>query len=133
MPGHWSRALRIVECVSLDCGRSMQRDEPVYLIAGQPNQTVCTRCAAKRFQRTPPADLPHLGPVPELRLVRPDAPSARPQRLPLSDGYEKPGAFQQFNDAFFRGDTRKAIQRARAQQRSANAVDPKLKQIGGDE
>lgn len=127
MPGFWTRATRLVACVTVDCERSMVRDDVVYLVGGHEIQPVCESCAFKRFERVPPADLPHLTPV----IERTPAPTPAPQ-LPLSDGHEKPGAFQKFNHAFFSGETREAIKKVRAHQRQTNAIDPKLKQLGGD-
>ena len=121
--GYWTRATAIVSCTSLACARSMVRDEAVYLVAGVARQVVCAACAQRRFQRTPPENLPHL---PPLVMTTPTTSgtfqdSAEPQDR---------GAFAKFDRARVGGTLRKAIETNRREAAAAAAVDPKLKQLG---
>lgn len=125
MRGHWTRARRLTSCTSLTCQRSMVRDEAVYLVAGQERNIVCAPCAQRRFDQAPPADLPHLPPI-----IDTPPPASRPV---TRDAVEPRGAFQRFAEAQLRGDTRKLITKVRRETTAAAAIDPKLKQLGGDQ
>lgn len=129
MPGYWIRTTRLTACTSLRCSNSMVRDEPVYLAAGTERNVVCRSCAKRRFEKEPPATLPHLPP-----LVAKMEPRELPaQQLTLRDSIEQPeGAFERFNRAQVGGTVRDAIKKNQQQLRQANAIDPKLRQVGGD-
>lgn len=122
--GIWTRATGVVSCTSLSCARSMVRGEPIYLVAGALKNAVCAPCAARRFTKTPPADLPHVRPLVE---TPPPAPTIRP----LSDSAEpREGAFARFDRAATSGKLRDAIKSNRKQAAAAAMVDPKLRQLG---
>jgi hypothetical protein len=124
MPGHWVRALRTVGCVSEDCDHQMHRGDPVYLVAGSAIQTTCPPCALRRFAKQPPADLPHLAPIAT------EPPRAR--QLLVADADAPYGRHVTSNWGSVERKAKGELARLRRQQRAANAVDGKLRQIGGD-
>lgn len=124
MPGHWIRTAAAVSCISTVCDRQMQRDEPVYLVAGSPIQTTCITCAWRRFGKQPPADLPHLEPI--------ITTSPRPRTLLVSDPDVPTGRYVTDNWGSVGRKAKGELARMRRQQRQHNAIDPKLKQLGGD-
>lgn len=132
MAGHWVRAPRMVNCATLDCQRSMLRDDAVYLINGIANQAICPACALKRFLKEPPRDLPHLTAVAE-PVVQPALSLAR--QLPLSDSTDRPAvssALKRFEKAWMERTLAREKRKNRRVAAEANAQDGKLRQIGGD-
>ncbi len=120
MPGHWTRAERLEACVSINCERSMVRDEPVYLVAGIANQPVCQHCASTRFEKTPPADLPLLAPV------------IQRDRVMVSDSLEPTARYVSSNWGSVGTKASGELRRMRRRLTDINASDGKLKQLGAD-
>lgn len=130
MPGHWIRATRLTACTSLTCGSSMVRDEPVYLAAGTERNTVCRPCAKRRFDKEPPANLPHLPPL----VAKVPTRELPPEQMRLRDSAEPDeGAFARFDRAAAAGTLREAIKENRRKATAANTGDVKLRAIGGDQ
>jgi len=117
----WVRTPREVECYRAVCGITIPRGELVCLVSTA-KVPACRRCALKEFGYEPPAD------VPDLPASRRPAP--RVQQLRLADSAEPPASSPGWTK-YNRKETVGKLLSAR-QLRAANAVDVKLRAIGGD-
>lgn len=118
----WARTSREVECYRSKCGVTIPRGELVCLVSTA-KVPACRRCAFKEFGYEPPADLPALpSPRPALKSPQPS--------LQLSDSVEPPESAP----GWARYDRRATIKKLLSvrQLKAANAIDPKLRQLGGD-
>lgn len=116
----WVRTPGIVECYRGACRVNIPRGELVCLVSVA-KLPACRGCAKQLFGYDPPANVPQL---PELRTK----PAAVPSQLQLSDSAEPPPSspWTRYN----RTDVAKQLSRRALKE--ANAIDPKLRQLGGD-